>query len=129
MARRQAVIVAVAMIAFASIAAGFEHRPVQANTVDESDQVAEMLDAPALTPLVPARLLETRSGQPTGTIDGTVTHVERLGGDTNILAETPKGILTVRLFGQHPQKVGDTVTLGYDPAHVYRFAKDGRRLR
>ncbi len=70
MARRQAVIVAVAMTAFASIAAGFEHRPVQANTVDESDQVAEMLDAPAFTPLVPARLLETRSGQPTGTIDG-----------------------------------------------------------
>jgi multiple sugar transport system ATP-binding protein len=65
----------------------------------------------------------------TGTIPGTVTHVERLGGDTNLLVETGKGILTVRLFGQHPEKVGDQVTLGYDPAHVYRFDKDGKRLR
>ncbi|HQU68692.1 MAG TPA: ABC transporter ATP-binding protein [Albidovulum sp.] len=65
----------------------------------------------------------------TGTLRGTVTHVERLGGDTNLLVETAQGILTVRLFGQHPQKVGDKVMLGYDPAHVYRFDNGGKRLR
>ncbi len=66
---------------------------------------------------------------PTGQLTGTVTHVERLGGDTNLLVETQKGVVTVRLFGQHPQKVGDGVTLGYDPAHVYRFDAKGMRLR
>jgi multiple sugar transport system ATP-binding protein len=65
----------------------------------------------------------------TGLLSGTVTHVERLGGDTNLLVATQKGIVTVRLFGQHPQKVGDTVTLAYDPAHIYRFDAKGMRLR
>ena len=65
----------------------------------------------------------------TGQLQGIVTHVERLGGDTNLLVETPKGIVTVRLFGQHPQKVGEAITLAYDPAHVYRFDKEGKRLR
>jgi multiple sugar transport system ATP-binding protein len=65
----------------------------------------------------------------TGQLHGTVTHVERLGGDTNLLVETQKGVVTVRLFGQHPQKVGDTVALGYEAAHVYRFDAGGKRLR
>jgi multiple sugar transport system ATP-binding protein len=65
----------------------------------------------------------------TGQLPGTVTHVERLGGDTNLLVETAKGIVTVRLFGQHPQEVGEAITLGYDPAQVYRFDRDGLRLR
>jgi multiple sugar transport system ATP-binding protein len=64
-----------------------------------------------------------------GQLTGTVLHVERLGGDTNLLVETQKGVVTVRLFGQHPQKVGDAIVLGYDAAHVYRFDAKGMRLR
>ncbi len=72
---------------------------------------------------------ENLSVMPGGPLAGAVIHVEMLGSDTNLLVETPKGAVTVRLFGQHPHKVGDAITLGYDPAHVYRFDKDGKRLR
>ena len=65
-----------------------------------------------------------------GQIKGTVTHVERLGGDTNLLVSTEAGdTVTVRLFGQHDQRVGQSITLGYDPAHAYAFDTEGRRLR
>ncbi len=61
---------------------------------------------------------------------GTVTHVERLGGDTNIVVQTrPDELATIRMFGQHQARVGDTVGLGFDPAKSYLFAADGSRLR
>jgi multiple sugar transport system ATP-binding protein len=67
---------------------------------------------------------------PAGPIRGTVTHVERLGADTNLLVATEAGeVLTVRLFGQDPTEVGAAVTLGYDPARALRFDAEGRRVR
>ncbi|MBU2361040.1 MAG: ABC transporter ATP-binding protein [Alphaproteobacteria bacterium] len=67
---------------------------------------------------------------PDSALQGTVTHVERLGGDTNIVVQTrPDEVATIRMFGQHPARVGDTVGLGFDTAKSYLFAADGSRLR
>ncbi|MGB7242607.1 MAG: ABC transporter ATP-binding protein [Sulfitobacter sp.] len=65
----------------------------------------------------------------TGRIKGTVTHVERLGGDTNILVMSDaKETLTVRLFGQHGTKVGEDVALDYDDRNAFFFDKDRQRI-
>ncbi len=59
----------------------------------------------------------------------TVTHVEHLGGDTNVLASLGGGEnLTIRLFGQHKQDVGDTVEIDFDDANTYLFNADGARI-
>ena len=64
-----------------------------------------------------------------GQIKGRITHVERLGGDTNLLVTTAEDeTLTVRLFGQHMANVGDAVTLGFDAAHTFHFDADGKRI-
>ena len=65
-----------------------------------------------------------------GQIGGEVTHVERLGGDTNLLVKTEQGeTLTVRLFGQNDTQVGAQVRLGYDPEKTFRFDAAGHRVR
>ncbi|RVT85598.1 ABC transporter ATP-binding protein [Rhodobacteraceae bacterium CCMM004] len=66
---------------------------------------------------------------PTGRIGGTVTHVERLGSDTNLLVETSQGErLTLRMFGQDQTPVGAPVTLDWDDADAFFFDATGRRL-
>jgi multiple sugar transport system ATP-binding protein len=68
--------------------------------------------------------------EPDGPIRGTVTHVERLGADTNLLVATEAGeALTVRLFGQDETEVGAAVRLGWNEAQAMRFDSEGRRLR
>ena len=63
-----------------------------------------------------------------GRIKGTVTHVERLGGDTNLLVTTDeKETLTVRIFGQDGTQVGETVSLDFD--ETLSFAFDGQLQR
>ena len=65
-----------------------------------------------------------------GRIRGTVTHVEKLGGDTNVLIKTTEGeLLTLRLFGQYDAKVGQVLGLDFDPAQAFRFDGTGARLR
>ncbi|MDJ0631001.1 MAG: ABC transporter ATP-binding protein [Rhodobacter sp.] len=65
-----------------------------------------------------------------GQLAAEVTHVEHLGGDTNVLVRIESGeILTLRLFGQHAHAVGDSVQVGFDERDVYLFDKDGARLR
>ncbi len=65
-----------------------------------------------------------------GRISGTVTHVEKLGGDTNVLVKTAEGeMLTLRLFGQYDAKVGQALALDFDAAHAFRFDQVGARLR
>ena len=65
-----------------------------------------------------------------GQISGTISHVEHLGGETNVYVHTvPHGLLTVRLFGQHDYAVGDTVFLTPDPARAFHFDAAGLRLR
>lgn len=64
-----------------------------------------------------------------GPIAGQIIHVERLGGDTNLLVKTNVGeTLTVRLFGQHPHQVDDPITLAYEASHAFAFGPDGQRL-
>jgi multiple sugar transport system ATP-binding protein len=64
-----------------------------------------------------------------GTIPGTVSHVEHLGGETNVYVRTdPHGLLTVRRFGEHDYAVDETVHLTPDPARQFHFDADGRRM-
>jgi multiple sugar transport system ATP-binding protein len=63
-----------------------------------------------------------------GRTPGTISHVEHLGGETNVYVKTNHhGLLTVRRFGQHPYGVDETVQLTPDPARVFHFADDGCR--
>ena len=65
-----------------------------------------------------------------GRITGTIAHVERLGGDTNLLVTTAQGeTLTVRLFGQHPHQVDDPVSLDFEDRNAYAFDIEGRRIK
>ena len=64
-----------------------------------------------------------------GPIQGDVAHVEKLGGDTNVLVETSAGErLTVRLFGEGAVEVGASVGLDFDEGRRFVFGPDGRRL-
>ncbi|MFT3975079.1 MAG: ATP-binding cassette domain-containing protein [Amaricoccus sp.] len=65
-----------------------------------------------------------------GAIPGTVSHVEHLGGETNVYVRAePHGLLAVRLFGEHRFRVDETVFLTPDPARVFHFDDAGLRLR
>ena len=64
----------------------------------------------------------------TGRIRGAVTHVERLGGDTNVLVKTEHAeSITVRLFGQYDINVNAEVNLDFKDADGFLFDADGRR--
>ncbi|OYX45468.1 MAG: sugar ABC transporter ATP-binding protein [Rhodobacterales bacterium 32-67-9] len=65
-----------------------------------------------------------------GRLKGTVAHVERLGGDTNLLVTLASGdVVTVRLFGQHDHRVGEAIALDYDADKTFSFDAEGRRIR
>ena len=67
---------------------------------------------------------------PGGRLRGTVTHVERLGADTNLLvALTSDEVVTVRLFGQHDHRVAEDIALEYDTAQSFAFDAEGHRIR
>jgi multiple sugar transport system ATP-binding protein len=89
--------------------------------------VAGALDAPGKTlGIRPEHLAISRE---TGRIPGTISHVEHLGGDTNVYIRTrDHGLLTVRRFGEHDYGVDEAVHLTPDPARAFAFAEDGRRL-
>ena len=64
-----------------------------------------------------------------GRIAGMVTHVERLGGDTNLLIKTSKGEpMTVRLFGQDSTMVGAEVALDFDDRAAFAFDAQDQRI-
>jgi multiple sugar transport system ATP-binding protein len=64
-----------------------------------------------------------------GRIAGQITHVERLGGDTNLIVLLPTGdTCTVRLFGQHDYRVDAPITLDYADAQAFAFDEHGARL-
>ncbi len=65
-----------------------------------------------------------------GPVTGTVSHVEKLGGETLVyLRADPHGLLTIRLFGEHDHAVDAPLTVSYDPARAFRFDAAGQRLR
>ncbi len=64
-----------------------------------------------------------------GRLTGQITHVERLGGDTNLIVVLPSGeSCTVRLFGQHDYRVDAPITLDYADRHAFAFDASGTRL-
>ncbi|SMX23669.1 ABC transporter ATP-binding protein [Boseongicola aestuarii] len=64
-----------------------------------------------------------------GRIKGRVTHVERLGGDTNLLVKTAQDeALTVRIFGQDDTRVGEAIELDFDDAKAFAFDHEQRRV-
>ncbi len=64
----------------------------------------------------------------TGRIRGRITHVERLGGDTNLVVLSEgEETLTVRLFGQHKASVGETIAIDFQDADAFLF--DGKQQR
>ncbi|EEW26526.1 ABC transporter ATP-binding protein [Rhodobacter ferrooxidans] len=65
-----------------------------------------------------------------GQIEGTVSHVEKLGGETLVYINTAtQGLLTVRLFGEHDYRVDETVQLTPEAARAFHFDAAGLRLR
>ena len=65
-----------------------------------------------------------------GRIKGKVTHVEWLGGDTNLLVKTDRAeTLTVRLFGQNQTRVGETIALDFDDRSAFVFDSNRQRVR
>ena len=58
-----------------------------------------------------------------------VSHVEHLGGDTNIIAHVEGHQITARLFGQHKVDQDAELRLAFKPDRTYAFAQDGTRLR
>ncbi|KUF11349.1 ABC transporter ATP-binding protein [Pseudoponticoccus marisrubri] len=101
--------------------------------------VAGFLGAPAMN-FFPAGLLspgdrritglrpEALHVDPDGPLEVQVSHVEQLGGDTNVIAQMQDHQITARLFGQHAITEGTRLRLGYDPARAYHFDETGARL-
>ncbi len=64
-----------------------------------------------------------------GALAGEVQHIERLGGDTNVVVSVAEHPLTVRLFGQHEISEGHRVTLSFSDSDAYLFDRSGNRVR
>ncbi|GGX67699.1 sugar ABC transporter ATP-binding protein [Tateyamaria omphalii] len=63
-----------------------------------------------------------------GILSARVSHVEKLGGDTNVIAHLNDHQITARLFGQHAVEEGQDLRLGFDPQSAYHFNTQGARL-
>ncbi len=62
-----------------------------------------------------------------GDLQGTVSHVEHLGADTNVYLDCGKaGQLVVRLFGESHFDIGGALNAHFDPAKVYGFDGEGK---
>ena len=58
-----------------------------------------------------------------------VNHVERLGGDTNVIMYTDKGDrLTMRLFGQHDVSVDADISIDFHDRDMFMFDQGGVRV-
>ena len=63
-----------------------------------------------------------------GPLAARVSHVEKLGGDTNVIAHVNDHQITARLFGQHMVEEGQELRLGFKPQSAYHFDDAGLRL-
>ena len=65
-----------------------------------------------------------------GQMAGTVSHVEKLGGETLVYVNVAdQGLLTVRLFGEHSFMVDETVHVTPDASRAFHFDAAGLRIR
>ncbi len=75
----------------------------------------------------PEHIAISRTG---GQIAGTVSHVEKLGGETLVYVKTPdQGLLTVRLFGEHDYTVDEVVQVTPTAEKAFHFDAAGQRIR
>ena len=63
-----------------------------------------------------------------GALAARVSHVEKLGGDTNVIAQVNDHQITARLFGQHTVEPGQDLRLGFNPQSAYHFNGEGMRV-
>ncbi|MCE8537902.1 ABC transporter ATP-binding protein [Ruegeria pomeroyi] len=63
-----------------------------------------------------------------GPLTARVSHVEKLGGDTNVIAHVNDHQITARLFGQHAVEEGQNLRLGFKPQSAYHFNNEGLRI-
>ncbi len=63
-----------------------------------------------------------------GPLAARVSHVEHLGGDTNVIAQVQDHQITARLFGQHDISAGDALRFGFEPGKAYHFDAEGARV-
>ncbi len=64
-----------------------------------------------------------------GPIQGTLTHAEKLGNETfAYVTANGMGEITARMDGVVAIEPGQTVALGFDTAHLYKFDTDGKSL-
>jgi multiple sugar transport system ATP-binding protein len=63
-----------------------------------------------------------------GPLSARVSHVEKLGGDTNVIAHVNDHQITARLFGQHTVEEGQELRFGFKPQSAYHFDDAGLRL-
>jgi len=62
-----------------------------------------------------------------GDWQGKIVHVEHLGADTIVYIESEKvGMITARLFGEHPYTTDEVIYATPDRAKLHRFDADGK---
>jgi len=89
---------------------------------------AALLDLPGEVKTVGLRPEAITIGD-SGTLSGTVSHLEHLGADTNIYVNVAGTLVTIRELGETWHEIGSTVYLGSKPEDLFRFDKNGLRLR
>ncbi len=64
-----------------------------------------------------------------GDLTGSVTHVEHLGGDTNVYLDCgAAGLLTVRLFGERSIVIDSSITATFDRDRTFKFDDQGNAI-
>ncbi len=64
-----------------------------------------------------------------GDLTGVVSHVEHLGGDTNVYLDCgPIGLVSIRLFGQHEVAVDSTQHARFEAGKAYHFDAEGTTI-
>jgi multiple sugar transport system ATP-binding protein len=115
--------------------------PMELYNDPDNEFVASFLGSPAMN-FLPAEPLGGPAGHVVGVrpehlriseagrLKGKVTHVEMLGGDTNIMIDTEAGErVTVREFGQFDIAPDAVVALDFEDRHAFRFDAKGHRIR
>ena len=71
----------------------------------------------------------TTLSRESGEWQGKIVHVEHLGADTIVYLESDKaGLITARLFGEHPYAADEVVFASPDPGKMHRFDAEGRAM-
>lgn len=102
--------------------AGFIGSP-QMNFVD-----AEYLDVPGAK-TIGIRPEHITLNSVAGNVSGKVSHVEQLGGDTNVYLDCGDiGLISIRLFGQHDVEVDSNLFASFETGKIYQFDELGDRM-